>query len=191
MAVGTMLVGGCMGAFAPTQDPLTTWSQVPLPANPALARAATAPGFNACASGQAEAPRIVLQDQRTISTAAFLTAGTGFTGSCLVTLTGGASSGSARSDPLDPMDRAIVVDERSTGGIGGGTATLLGGRSRLDVTRVQIALPNGTRLEASVGNGHWLAWWPGSDEAGSVTAFDGAGNVVAALDDTTPGFQAK
>jgi hypothetical protein len=32
-------VGACARAFAPTEDPLTTWSRVPLPADARLAQA--------------------------------------------------------------------------------------------------------------------------------------------------------
>jgi hypothetical protein len=182
-------MAGCAAAFVPTQDPLTAWARLPLPADPRVAQAAMT--NSACQGEQGRQLQIVLQDQRTASTAAFLTAGGGLTGSCLVTLTGGAGAGSLRSAPLDPIKDAIAVDERSTGGAGGASATLLGGRTKPGVARVVITLADGSTLDASVGSNHWLGWWPLSLEPKHVTAYDASGTVLQTLDDTTPGFEIK
>src|SRR5207247_8562641 len=80
---------------------------------------------------------IVLQDRRTAMSAAFLVTGPGWSGSCLVTTASGSASGGGRSAPLDPVTAALTVDERSSGGVGGGNASLLGGRSAAGVTTVK------------------------------------------------------
>jgi len=50
--------------------------------------------------------------------------------------------------------------------------------------------PNGwlrRMAAASVGVGHWLAWWPKETTASKVVAHDGAGAVLATLDAATLG----
>jgi hypothetical protein len=188
-AVAALAVAACASSPVVGEDPLTTWQARPLPPDPALDAAAKA--SLACKADQAGELTVVLQDRRTASSAAVLTSGQGFSGSCLVTLGGGASGGSARVAALDVLTTAIAVDERSTGGLGSGTATLLGGRSQPAVARVQIVFPDGGIIDASVDGSHWLAWWPGGQQPAHVLAFDTTGAVLQTLDDSTPGFQQK
>ena len=172
-AVVASSLAACRMGFAPSQDPLTLWQRMPLPPDPALAAKAVA-GAGCAPSDVAQPIRIVLQDQRTPSTAAFLLAGNNGSGSCLLSLEGG-SGGGWRSGPLEPMADRIVIDEQGGGGVGDGTATMLGGRIAPDITRVEIALSNGSTVTASVGNGHWLAWWPGGVLADRITGVTATG----------------
>ena len=123
----------------------------------------------------------MLQDQRTASTAAFLLAGGGMIGSCMTTLAGGAGGSGWYSGPAQPMLGKIGIDEQSTGDLGSATAALLGGRAAMDIIKVEITLTDGTSFPASVGNGHWLAWWPQNVLADTITATsaDGSVSVVA------------
>jgi len=57
-------------------------------------------------------------------------------------------------------------------------ANELGGRVAADVTAVTIALADGRTVTASVGGGHWLAWWPGDVGATTVSGLDAAGQIV-------------
>jgi hypothetical protein len=185
-------VAGC-GAVSvvPVQDDLSTWQTTPLAPDQRLIDAALQ--SDVCRAGQDGDPpiQLLLQDRRTASTAAFLVAGPGFTGSCTITLNGGASGGSTRGPALEAMTSPIVVDERSGGGLGSGTATLLGGRAAPNVASVRIELADGTIVEASAGNGHWLAWWPGETVVVRITALDPLASIVAALNDSTPSWQQK
>ena len=104
------------------------------------------------------------------------------TGSCLLSLGAGASAG-WRSGAFAPMTAAIVIDEQGGGGgaVGAGNATLLGGRMVPNVMRVEIALSDGSTVTASIGNGHWLAWWPAGLLADRISA-TGANGEVAVIE---------
>jgi hypothetical protein len=177
---------------APNGDTLATWQNAPLP--PARALADKAMTELSCRSGLDESIplTLVLQDQRTAQSAAFLVTAPGdWNGSCLVAVGGGASGGGGGANRLAPMQAAISVDERSFGGVGLASATLLGGRAAEGVASVEITLADGAVVHASVGNGHWLAWWPGGTDAALITASDMTGAGLASLEDSTPGFQQK
>jgi hypothetical protein len=166
----------CGRTFAPSPDTLTTWQRMPIPPDPALAAKAL-DGMDCRPADFAFPIQIVLQDQRTPSTAAFLLAGGGMTGSCLISSGSGGGSGWT-SAPLEAMTAPISIDEQ---GGGGGTevkTTLLGGRIAPGTMRVEITLSDGSSMSASIGNGHWLAWWPGGLSAEKVTATPADGEVT-------------
>lgn len=181
-----------MGCVAPgaSADDLKGWQARPLP--PDLSLAQFAVGQDVCRAGQPAgfAVRVLLQDRRTEWTAAFLVEGAGFTGSCAVSR-GGNAGGSGRTDGREQFVGSIVVDERSSGSLGQGSGTLLGGRSAAPVATVLIDLPDGRTVEASVGGGYWLAWWPGESSAVRIRALNAADMVLATLDDSTPNWQQK
>jgi hypothetical protein len=178
-----MLVGGCAlrEALTPTEDSLSTWSDRPLAPSPDLATRATDPN-STCSAGHDGLPvRILLQDRRTEATAAFLVAGATTFGSCLVTSAGGGSGGG--SGPLPgPMTRPLTIDANGGGGVGAGDARELGGRVDPKASSVVIELADGRSVVASLANGYWLAWWPGSVPAEHVVATDGAGTEVASVE---------
>jgi hypothetical protein len=191
MFVVAALVSGC-GAFrqAGPADDLRGWSAAPLPIDARLATEALK--SSVCRAGEDAGPvNIVLQDRRTAQSAAFLVAGQGWSGSCLITVANGNGSGGSRSAPLPALDGALAVDERSSGGVGSGTATLVGGRAADAVVAVQVVLPSGQVVTASVSGGHWLAWWPGDVQAVQIVALDANGGILQTLTDTTPGYQQK
>ena len=170
----------CGRTVQATNDPVTTWQRVPMAPDPALAAKATdAANPTSCRPLDAAFPiGVVLQDQRTPSTAAFLLAGGGMTGNCLLSLPGGGASGWS-SQPLPAMAAPITIDEQGSGA--GETRTaLLGGRVAPGIVSVEVALSDGTTVAASVGNGHWLAWWPGVPSADSITgtSADGVATVI-------------
>jgi hypothetical protein len=191
LALAASLAAGCQvfGQAGPIED-LHDWSAVPLAADQRLATEALK--SSVCRVGDDNArPTILLQDRRTAMSAAFLVAGANWSGSCLITVANGGSGGGGRGAALAPLAGRLVVDERSSGGLGSGSATLLGGRAADDVATIQVVLPSGQVVSASVGGGHWLAWWPGDVEASRVVALDSTGAVLQTLTDTTPGFQLK
>jgi hypothetical protein len=167
-------LAGCRGLAATAQDDLSSWQAVPLPPDPGLAAQAA----EACRPlDEVFAAQVVLQDQRTASTAGFLLASPGWIGSCMFSGNGGGSSSGWQSGPLPALVGAIAVDEQSSGGVGTGNATMHGGRIAPQVVAVDVVLADGTRVRASVGNGHWLAWWTGGWLADTISATSAAGAV--------------
>jgi hypothetical protein len=173
-----VLVGCGIGSLlAPTPEDLSTWQAVPLPPNPELATAAL--GASACmnlgweegAEQEGGPISVVLQDRRTASTAAFIIAGPETIGSCMFSSSGGSAGGSSQpASQLQQLTAAISVDEDGGGGLAGGEARVLGGRASPEVVAVRIDLPDGRNVQASLGSGQWLAWWPGTGRPDGVTA---------------------
>jgi hypothetical protein len=46
-------------------------------------------------------------------------------------------------------------------------------------SQVEIRLTDGQSMTASLANGYWLAWWPGTTLAARVVARDAGGAVLA------------
>ena len=162
-----------------TPDAFETWSLTPLPPDAALAAHAMSRD-SACLMGASGEPlRILIQDRRTASTAAFLTLGASTFGSCIVTGPGGASSGG--SGPLpEAMTGPLSIDDNGGGGVQGFEVRELGGRVAGAAT-VKVELADGRSITASVQNGYWLAWWPGLVRATQVVATDATGAAIATL----------
>jgi hypothetical protein len=161
------------------RDDFSTWSSTPLAPDARLTATAADLSGSCTAGPNGEPVRLLLQDRRTDLTAAFLFRGETTFGSCLVTQ--GASSGG--SGPLpEPTSAALSIDVDGFGDFTGGVVHELGGRVAAGVTEVTIALADGRTLTASVGGGHWLAWWPGDVRATTVTGMDAAGQVVVELE---------
>jgi hypothetical protein len=180
--VASLAVAGCgIGAmFAPIPDDLSAWQAIPLAPDPGLTdKAAHHP---ACRIDVQDgvALEIVLQDRRTASTAVFLVKGPTTVGSCYVSPTGGGG-GSQPAGQLLPLDEPVSVDEDGSGGDGADALTYLGGRLMPEIRQVVITVPGGPAVTASVGNGHWLAWWPGAVRASSVIGLDANGAQLFTL----------
>lgn len=179
--VATFLAG-CGAGFLPMPSPdsFETWSRTPLAPDPQMAKLALEQ--SSCRGGlDAAVPlTIVLQDRRTSSTAAFFLTAPGHFGSCLISA-GGAGGGSS-TNVIPALRGVITVDEQGSGTAGAVTSVTLGGLVTPDVAAVRIDLDDGQQVQASVGNGYWLAWWPGVAAGVRVAALDGAGVIVGVLD---------
>jgi hypothetical protein len=188
--VAALVLAACSGNAAPSTDPLLGWSAQPIAVDDALAAKAIA--MPACRGSLGDGPvlDVVLQDQRTPSTAAFLLTSGAFEGNCLVEA-GGNAIGEGHTAAVPPRAGALAVDERTTTALAGKTVTLLGGRLSPDVVGVRIRLSDGRTLQASTGASHWLAWWPSDASVIGVDALNKAGNVIATITDTTPYWQVK
>jgi len=176
--VSAVALSGCSVARVegPQQDDLSTWRNTPLPPSAELGARAADPN-GSCSSGpDGERVTVILQDRRTELTAAFLFHGASTFGSCIVT--SGMQSGG--SGPLPgPMDSPLTIDDNGAGTIVEKDVHELGGRVSPDIVAVTIHVADGRTVEATVGGGYWLAWWPGNVPAQSVTGVDTAGNVIA------------
>jgi hypothetical protein len=190
---GRLLVAGLVAAAAlsgcwvarvegPPQDDLSTWSSTPLQPSADLASRAADP-TGSCTSGpDGERVTVILQDRRTQWTAAFIFRGATTFGSCLVT----SQASSGGSGPLpEPMGSSLSIDVNGFGTGAAGDVHELGGRFAADVAAVTVTLADGRVVTASVGSGHWLAWWPGDVDATSVTGLDSGGQGV--VEEEVPG----
>jgi hypothetical protein len=184
LAVLALVASGCV-AFRQGQvtDNLQSWSAIPLAPDERIATEAIK--SNVCHATDVAGPvSVVLQDRRTVLTAAFLVAGPGWTGSCLLTLANGNAIGSSGNlASLPAMGQAVALDESANGGVGDGNASLAGGRSIDAVVAVSVELVDGRVVTASVGGGHWLAWWPGDVAITQLVATGADGAVLASIED--------
>ncbi|MEV4345008.1 hypothetical protein AB0J83_11075 [Actinoplanes sp. NPDC049596] len=67
-----------------------------------------------------------------------------------------------RSAPPPAADQVSTQTMSATEGTHGWYSAVVG-RAGADVTRVEIKLPDGTVVRATVKNGWWAAWWPGHE----------------------------
>jgi hypothetical protein len=178
-----LVAAGCgvTRVAAPPVDDLSTWSPVPLAPDQALADRISS-GQTSCIPGPQGGPvRVLLQDRRTAWTAAFLFTAAGVFGSCFVTKASGGSGGGSGPRP-EPMAANLSIDDNGFGDVAGGQAHDLGGRIAVGVASVRVELAGGGTATASVGNGYWLAWWPGNVVATKVRAFGADGAEIESLD---------
>jgi hypothetical protein len=178
------MASGCWVARVegPPSEDLSTWSDTPLPPDPALDAKAMEAQSSCQGSPDAGAPmRVLIQDRRTQWTAAFLMSGPGQFGSCLLTTAGGMSGGGS-GPALGAMTAELTIDDRSSGDIGDGDAQELGGRVVQNAASVVVNFDGGRAVTASLRDGYWLAWWPAGPLAESVTARDGSGAAIVTIE---------
>lgn len=91
-------------------------------------------------------------------------------------------SGQAFTGPLVGVsttdDSHAAVTAVTDGGPGLGMWAVHG-RVPSRAAKVLVILGDGQQVTASVGHGHYLAWWPSTDGSGSVRVTDASGAVVA------------
>jgi hypothetical protein len=183
-SLGALIAASAAGCSvlrpAPITDDLSTWSVVPLPPDARFLQLAAA----RCGDPDANVGplAVVLQDRRTANTSALLTNAGPLHGSCFLTLATGGGGSSATDQALDPMTGPIAIDEQGSGGVADGSAALLGGRVAPNVETVQLTMSDGRVITASLGTGHWLAWWPSSLSAMQLVALGADGAVLATID---------
>jgi hypothetical protein len=76
---------------------------------------------------------------------------------------------------------AITVDQVSILARGGQPYTLVEGQTGYGVTRVVLALGDGSKVAATSGSGVFLAWWPGSQDIRSAAITTSAGESTQYL----------
>lgn len=76
------------------------------------------------------------------------------------------SVGPVGGQPSSPPEgQATAVSTGSQGVVNGNAFTYIEGRVGAAVTGITLVLAGGTRVSATVANGLFLAWWPGSQQA--------------------------
>jgi hypothetical protein len=180
--------------------PAAAWAAVPRPASSAMAaklssscQALVAEGRWPIRLGHVDA---VLAEQRGASTAVLLVADDGSDAVCVDPhgRTTGPAGGIA--GPLvgvimeDPAADAVLTVDGTPGGPGLGLWTVFGRVSAPGVAKVLITLGDGREVTATLGNGHFLAWWPVTDGGETIRALDSSGHTIAStqldLTDSVP-----
>jgi len=79
-----------------------------------------------------------------------------------------AASGSMSSYPLNVPAGHVLLSSSHATDRDGAAYSLAEGRTGSDVTGVTLTLDDGTGVQATVGNGWFIAWWPGSHDVKSA-----------------------
>ncbi|MBL7253023.1 hypothetical protein [Paractinoplanes lichenicola] len=138
----------------------------------ALAGADALPEAQRCAAGWGAdwatpptAADILLAERRGRATLALVRKdGTGLTACFVLDPAEGAAGGDLldTATPQPVNGRARIETMGATEGKEGWYSDVIG-RAGADVTKLEIELPDGTNVQASVRNGWWVAWWPGHE----------------------------
>jgi hypothetical protein len=89
-------------------------------------------------------------------------------------------SGSPDSGPV--VAGSIKVDTEITSSQAGQAYTFVEGRTGSDVTGTTLVLADGTQVTASVSNGWFAAWWPGTQHATQTDITTASGTTTQGLD---------
>jgi hypothetical protein len=86
------------------------------------------------------------------------------------------------SPPSAPAPAAdgLVIDR-----VAGGAVTFVEGRVGSAVTGAALTLADGTRVTVTVGGGHFIAWWPGSEGVATSTETTASGSQSGPADVAT------
>jgi hypothetical protein len=176
-ALGATAVAAAVGAIVTlgsnAAPAFAGWRPTPsTPAPGELARAA-----QACGQGLGSP---VLTDSRGPYTASIYADST----TSDVCLSGNGVSMSSRSTSRAPASVAaghIQLDGGGTRDSAGNALTLVDGRTGADVTAVTIQRNDGSSVQATVANGWYLAWWPGTAAARNAEVATASGTSTVAF----------
>jgi hypothetical protein len=76
----------------------------------------------------------------------------------------------------------ITLDRLQGASANGQNYTIAEGSSGSEVSATTLVLSDGTRVATTIGNGLFLAWWPGSAPVTSVTLTTPSGTTTQAID---------
>jgi hypothetical protein len=164
------------------------WQAVPFDLHPATLAAAVAECRNVMGPGKALPPLVVV-DARGANTVIVAYGLGGNTADCSVVRDDsgrfssmGGSAGSTMGEP--PIGQGEVRSRgMSTTSVGGGIqATYVVGVAGPAVAAVEVVIPGGPRVWASLANGWFAAWWPGDfvnkPQPITINGYDGSGNLI-------------
>jgi hypothetical protein len=174
---------------SPIHDLAEPWQAVPFDLDPATIAAAVAACQDMGIPGQALPPLAVV-DARGANAVILAFGQGGNAADCSVVRDGsgrftsmGGSAGSGIGGP--PIGRGEV----RSGGMGTtnfgrvGVATYKIGVAGPDIAAVEIVIPGGPRVRASLANGWFAAWWPGDfvnkPQNITINGYDGSGNLIS------------
>ena len=97
-----------------------------------------------------------------------------------------AASGSMSSYPVSVPAGHILLSSSHATDRGGDVYSLAEGRTGSDVTGVTLTLDDGSGVQATVGNGWFIAWWPGSHDIKSAQLTTPSGVITQTFDMSQP-----
>lgn len=97
-----------------------------------------------------------------------------------------AVSGSMSSYPVNVPAGHILLSNSHATDRSGAAYSLAEGRAGVDVTGVTLTLDDGSNVQATVGNGWFVAWWPGSHDVKSARLTTPSGVTTQTFDMTHP-----
>jgi hypothetical protein len=172
----------------PIHDLAEPWQAVPFDLDQATLAAAVAACRDVMGPGQVLPPLVVV-DARGANTVIVAYGQGGNTADCSVVRDGsgrftsmGGSAGSSNGEP--PIGQAEVRSRgiSTTNAAGGFQATYVVGVAGPVVAAVDVVIPGGPRVRASLANGWFVAWWPGNfankPQNVTINGYDAAGNLV-------------
>jgi hypothetical protein len=86
------------------------------------------------------------------------------------------------SYPVNVPAGHILMDSSHATDRAGGAYSLAEGRTGVDVTGVTLTLDDGSSVQATVGNGWFVAWWPGSQVVKSAELATSSGTTTQTFD---------
>ena len=108
-----------------------------------------------------------------------------------ITGAGGPGSGTAMTsgtpDSGPVAAGAVALDTEITSSQAGQAYTFVEGRTGSDVTGTTLVLADGTQVTASVSNGWFAAWWPGTQQATQADVTTASGTTTQALHPSASG----
>jgi hypothetical protein len=172
---------------AGTPSAFAAWT--PSPTTPAPGQAAAAEG--ACTAGAATPPagapatptKVTLADTRGPFTLLLFGANTASRGAlmCLSGPDGVHFSVSSGNQPALPGSDQITLDRLQGESADGHPYTIAEGSTGSGVSAATLVLNNGSKVVTTVGNGLFLAWWPGSATVTSATLTTSSGTTTQAI----------
>lgn len=181
-----------------SQPAIAGWGPEPSEATPALLETAVnecPPPAGAGASEQlntfmASNPTLVGVDMRGTAAAAVFADDTQYFVCNLVEENGSWLVTSGMHAEPDRAGGPIDADSEHQWVYGEMTLTTVVGLIDASVTHVSVELADGTELEASIGDGMFIAWWPSQKAFARADAYDTAGELLGTDDSvTTSGFE--
>lgn len=182
-ALAVMLIG------AGTPSAYAAWTPAPTTPAPGEIRAAEA----TCEAGAVTPPvgapavpaNVSLTDTRGPFTLVLFGAGTSTQG-VLMCLSGPdgthfSISTTSGSQPAPPGTDHISLDRLQGGSANGRPYIIAEGSAGAGVSATTLALSDGSQVTASVGNGLFLAWWPGSATVTSATVTTASGTTAQSI----------
>ena len=99
-----------------------------------------------------------------------------------------AVSTSQSSMPVSVPDGQIALSSAHPPNHAGQPYSFADGRTGADVSGVTLVLDNGTTVQATVGSGWFVAWWPGDQDVTSARITTPAGVSTQAVNSPGPGM---
>jgi hypothetical protein len=166
-----------LGAGA--SDAFAGWTAKPTAAAPGQIEAAQA----SCEAGQSPIAGLPLKlaDTRGPFTFAIYADATS-SATCIKAPSFTAISGSMSSSPVTvPAGHILLANSHATDRAGA-SYSVADGRAGSDVTGVTLTLDDGTNVQATVGNGWFVAWWPSSHTVKSAELTTASGTTTQTFD---------